>query len=145
MRPAGSGRHLREGMEPLVDGARRRILRSRETPKGFLLDLDGIRSRREAEVLRSVELLLDRSELDVPDEEEFYAGDLVGLAVVGESGEILGSVAETFGTPAHEVLVVRSVGDDGISEELYVPFTLEHVPVVDLEGKRVIVRPPEPE
>ena len=127
-----------------MDGLRRRILRSRETPKGFLLDLDGIESRREAENLRSVELLLDRSELDTPDEDEFYAGDLVGLVAVDESGEVLGSVVETFGTPAHEVLVVRDEGS-GKTGDFYVPFTLEHVPVVDLEERHLTLRPPEPE
>ena len=132
-------------MEPLVGGLRRRILRSRETPKGFLLDLEGIEGRREAEGLRGMELLLDRDELDAPEEDEFYAADLVGLEAVAESGEVLGSVVETFGTPAHEVLVVRAGGEAGTSDDLYVPFTLEHVPVVDLGAKRATVRPPEPE
>ena len=35
----GSGRHLRKGVEPLVDDERRRILTARETPKGFLVDI----------------------------------------------------------------------------------------------------------
>ncbi len=145
VRPMGSGRHLREDIEPLVEGLRRRILRSRETPKGFLVDLEGVGSRMEAASLRGVELFLDRSELDAPEEDEFYAADLVGLAAVDESGEVLGNVAETFRTPAHEVLVVRGGGGAGTSEGLYVPFTLEHVPIVDLEGKRVVVSPSEPE
>lgn len=145
VRPSGSGRHLREGMEPLVGDSRVRILRSRETPKGFLIDLEGVESRPEAISLRGIELLLDRSELDAPDEDEFYAGDLVGLSVFDESGEVLGSVAETFGTPAHEVLVVRGDKEDSVSGDLYVPFTLEHVPEVDIEKGRLVVHPPEPE
>ena len=139
VRATGSGRHLREGVEPVVAGGRRRISRVRETPRGFLLDLDGVEDRPGAASLRGAELVLDRSELDAPGEGEFYVGDLVGLTAVSDAGEILGTVRETFETAAHEVLVIRR----GEASAVYVPFTLEHVPDVDLEAARLVVRPPE--
>ena len=138
VRATGSGRHLREGVEPVVAGQRRRISRVRETPKGFLVDLEGVGDRSGAAALRGEELVLDRRELDVPEEGEFYVQDLVGLRAVSEAGEVFGTVAETFETPAHEVLVVRTE-----RAVLYVPFTLEHVPEVDLGTRRLVVRPPE--
>jgi 16S rRNA processing protein RimM len=138
VRASGSGRHLREGLEPVVAGRRRRISRVRETPRGFLVDLEGVGDRSEAAAFKGEELLLDRRELDAIEEGEFYVGDLVGLTAVDNAGEILGTVEETFETPAHEILVVRKEGD-----VLYVPFTLEHVPEVDLDARRVVVRPPE--
>lgn len=139
VRATGSGRHLREGTEPLVEGRRRRISRARQTPKGFLLDLEDVNDRSEARALAGAELVLDRSELDEAGTDEFYVSDLVGLAAQTEGGEDLGRVRETFETPAHEVLVIA--GEGGVAESL-VPFTLEHVPRVDLEGGRVVVRPP---
>lgn len=139
MKPTGSGRHLREGVEPLVGEARRRILKARETPKGFLVDVEGVDDRGAAAALRGKEVVLDRAELDPPDPDEFYVGDLVGLeAYDAESGEHAGSVVHVFPTPAHDVLVLWR--DD---EEVYVPFTLEHVPEVDAEGGRVSVKLPE--
>jgi 16S rRNA processing protein RimM len=138
VRATGSGRHLREGVEPVVAGRRRRISRVRVTPKGFLIDLEGVEDRAGAAALKGEDLALDRSELDAPGEGEFYVGDLVGLTAVDGAGEVVGTVEETFETPAHEVLVVRERG----TPVLYVPFTLEHVPVVDLEAGRVVVRPP---
>jgi 16S rRNA processing protein RimM len=140
VRASGSGRHLREGVEPVLAGGRRRIWRVRETPKGFLVDLEGVEDRSGAAALRGEELVLDRRELDAPGEGEFYVGDLVGLTAVGDGGEVVGTVEDTFETPAHEVLVVRKEGDDAA---LYIPFTLEHVPDVDLEAARLVVRPPE--
>ncbi len=134
----GAGRHLRRGVEPVVEGERRRILAARETPKGFLIDLEGIEDRDLAGSLRGSELLLGREELDAPDEGEFYVGDLVGLEAYDEAGARVGSVADILETPAHEVLVVQ-----GYDEEIYVPFIFEHVPKVDLEGGRIVVRPPE--
>ncbi len=134
----GSGRHLRKGVEPLVNGERRRILAVRETPKGFLVDFEGITSREEAAYLRGLELLLDRGELDAPEEGEFYVGDLIGLAAYDTDGKSIGSVADLLETPAHDVLVVRNES----AVEHYVPFTFEHVPTVDPEAGRVVVNFP---
>jgi 16S rRNA processing protein RimM len=141
VRPPGSGRHLRLGVEPVVDGERRRILASRQTPKGFLVDLEGIGDRDLAASLRGSELTLDRDELDAPDEEEFYVGDLVGLGVYDEAGTRVGSVSDVLETPAHEILLIRDDEED--PTEHYVPFTHEHVPTVDPEGGRVVVKLPE--
>jgi 16S rRNA processing protein RimM len=138
VRVRATGRHLREGVEPVVAGVRRRIARVRETPKGFLVDLEGIVDRSAAAAFKGEELLLDRRELDAPEEGEFYVGDLVGLTAVSDAGETLGTVEQTFETPAHEILIVRKEED-----VLYVPFTVEHVPEVDLDARRVVVRPPE--
>ncbi len=137
----GSGRHLRKDVEPFVNGERRRILAARATPKGFLVDLEGITSREEAARLRGAELLLAREDLDAPEEDEFYVGDLIGLAAYDAVGNSLGSVLDVLETPAHEILVLR----DESSAEYYLPFTFEHVPTVDPEGGRVVVILPVPE
>ena len=138
VRAFGSGRHIREGMEPVVGGARRRISAARETPKGFLVDVEGIGSREDASSLKGEELLIGRGDLDPPEEGEFYVADLVGLTAIDDAGEVLGVVSDSFETAAHEVLVVRRGHQD-----VYVPFTLEHVPNVDLESGRLVIRPPE--
>ncbi|MCA1847966.1 MAG: ribosome maturation factor RimM, partial [Actinobacteria bacterium] len=127
-------------VEPLVAGHRRRISRVRRTPKGFLVDLEGVEDRAGAAACTGEDLVLDRSELDAPEVDVFYVGDLIALRAMNEAGEVVGIVEETFETPAHEVLVIRK--EEG-APVLYVPFTLEHVPEVDLEGGVVVVRPPE--
>lgn len=138
VRATGSGRHLREGATPLVGGLRRRIEKCRATPKGFLIDLEGIKNREEAASLRGEELVVDRSELDDLEEGEFYVGDLIGMKTVNEAGELVGEVTEILESPAHEILVSSS--PDG---EIYVPFTLVHVPQVDAVGGRIVVSLPE--
>jgi 16S rRNA processing protein RimM len=139
VRTTGSGRHLREGIAPMVAGGRRRIARVRETPKGFLVDLEGVSDRPGAASLRGEELVLDRSELDAPGEGEVYVGDLLGLTALDEAGAFVGTVRETFETAAHEVLVICREGASAV----YVPFTLEHVPEVNLDAASLVVRPPE--
>lgn len=140
VRTFGSGAHLREGAAPVVAGRRRRITNVRNTPKGFLLDLEGVEARAEVALLRGEELFLDRSELDAPEEGEFYVADLVGMNAVDDAGRMVGTVTETFENPAHEVLVIREAPE---APDLLVPFTLEHVPEVDPEAGRLVVRPPE--
>jgi 16S rRNA processing protein RimM len=140
VRALGAGKHLREGTQPVVAGVRRRILSARQTPKGFLLDLEGVESRTDAQPLRGEQLFVDRKELDSTEEGEFYVADLVGLTAVGNAGEVLGTVTDTFETAAHEVLVVR---EEKGRQDLYLPFTMEHVPQVDLQMGRIVVRPPK--
>jgi 16S rRNA processing protein RimM len=140
VRALGAGKHLREGTQPVVAGVRRRISSVRQTSKGFLLDLEGVESRTDAQALRGEQLLLDREELDSTEEGEFYVADLVGLTAVSEAGKVLGTVADTFETAAHELLVVR---EEKSRQDLYLPFTMEHVPLVDLQTGRIVVRPPE--
>jgi 16S rRNA processing protein RimM len=140
VRALGAGNHLREGKEPVVAGVRRRISSARQTPKGFLLDLEGVESRTDAQPLRGEQLLLDRLELDSTAEGEFYVADLVGLTAVSDAGEVLGKVADTFETAAHEVLVVR---EEKGGQDFFLPFTFEHVPELDLQSGRIVVRSPE--
>jgi 16S rRNA processing protein RimM len=140
VRALGQGIHLREGEAPVLAGRRRRISNVRNTPKGFLLDLEDVEDRSGASALRGEELFLDRAELDAPDEDEFYVADLVGMSAVDDTGRAVGTVTETFQNPAHEVLVIRP--SEG-KPDLLVPFTLEHVPEVDLQARRLVVRPPE--
>jgi 16S rRNA processing protein RimM len=139
VRAVGSGQHIRKNFAPVIDGARRKIIAVRQTPKGLLVDVEGIRSREEARSLKGEEIMLDRDELDALEEGEYYVADLVGMAAVDEAGEIVGTVEDTFETAAHEVLVVREA-DDG---HFYVPFTLEHVPELDPQAGRITIRPPE--
>ncbi|MDX1555461.1 MAG: ribosome maturation factor RimM, partial [Xanthomonadales bacterium] len=70
-----------------------------------------------------------------PGEEHFYWADLVGLEVVLEDGERLGTIAELMATGAHDVMVVA--GD----RQRLIPFVRgETVLEVDLESAVVTVR-----
>jgi len=139
VRAIGPGKHIRKNCTPVIGDTRRKILAVRQTPKGFLAEVEGVQSREGAQSLQGEEVLLDRGELDAPEEGDYYVADLVGLTAVDEAGEILGIVEDTFETAAHEVLVVREENDG----DFYVPFTLEHVPELDPRAGRITIRPPE--
>jgi 16S rRNA processing protein RimM len=97
--------------------------------------------RTVAEQLTGTLLEIDRAPGERPeDPEEFYDDDLVGLEAVTEAGELIGTVTEVLHLPAQDLLAVRATPE---APEVLVPFVGEIVPVVDLEARRIIVRPPE--
>jgi 16S rRNA processing protein RimM len=100
---------------------------------------DEIKNRDAADALKGTELFVAREALPPPDEDEFYHADLIGLAVEDESGNPLGVVGGLHNFGAGDVLAVaRSDGD-----ELFLPFTRENVPIIDMKAGRVVVAPPE--
>jgi len=102
----------------------------------LLLQFDGIDDRSAAEGLRGIELRASIEPGDTPDDpEEFYDHELTGLRVESAGGDLVGTVAEVLHLPAQDTLVVRGPDD---SERL-VPFVSALVPVVDLDGGRLIV------
>ena len=100
--------------------------------------IEGIDDRGQAEKLAGTELWVARAALpETANEEEYYHHDLIGLAAYHEDGAALGQVVgmENFG--AGDLLELRMT--DG--RLVLVPFTRQCVPVVDLEGGRVVIDP----
>jgi 16S rRNA processing protein RimM len=87
----------------------------------------GVEDRNRAEELKGALIGVPRELLpDLPDE-EFYWGDLVGLAVSNEDGQHLGQVATLISAGAHEVLVIH----DESGQERLLPFVEAVVKEVD--------------
>ncbi|HEX9490804.1 MAG TPA: ribosome maturation factor RimM [Stellaceae bacterium] len=108
--------------------------------KGVLImRLDGVADRDAAERLKGVRLYLPRAALPEPGEEEYYHADLVGLAAMLKDGSALGRVKAVHAHGAGDSLEVER--PDG--RTVIVPFTTAVVPVVDIEGGRLVVDPPE--
>jgi len=112
---------------------------SRETPRELLLGFEGVEDRRRAEDLVGATVCVLREDLEPPGEGEVFQGDLVGLKAEDESGQALGEVAEIWTAGEVPNLVIRAPG----REELVVPFASDFVASVDMEGRRIVIRPPE--
>ncbi len=54
------------------------------------------------------DVVVSRSQLPELEDDEYYWYDLIGLRVLTESGEELGTLAEIFATGSNDVYVVRS-------------------------------------
>ncbi len=95
--------------------------------------LAGIDDREAAFALRGQEISVARSELPVPEENEFYWSDLIGLQVVNREDVELGRVDSLMETGAHDVLVVRGKRD------YLIPFVAAFVGKVDLANGTIEV------
>jgi 16S rRNA processing protein RimM len=87
--------------------------------------------RLERRVERGATLAVPRDTLPPLGEDEYYAFQLVGLAVEEEGGRLLGRVADVLDYPANDVLEL----DSGLS----LPLVEACVRQVDLEGGRIVV------
>ena len=129
------------GALELEDGSRSfTVERRRLTQGGVIAKLGGIDDRNEAESLRGQILYVPRERLPELEEDEFYLADLIGLQAVRISGELLGEVVAVQNFGAGDLLEVKRAGS---AQTIYVPFTREAVPEVDISGGRLVMDPPD--
>ncbi len=112
------------------------------------LRLDGARwfaafeqaqDRTAAEALRGVRLVIDTDQDQPdPDEDAWYAHELIGLRARHVSGQELGEVTDLEPGVAQDRLVVRTPQ----GQEVAVPFVAELVPEVDPRAGTVTIDPP---
>lgn len=103
---------------------------------------EGVASRNAAESLKGVELYVSRAALPQAGEDEFYHADLIGLRAEDEQGRELGVVRAVHNFGAGDVLeIARADGGN-----LFLSFTKETVPNIDLAEQRIVVaEPPDDE
>ena len=104
--------------------------------KWFILKLETIDTRNEAELTADMGVLLWREDLPDPEEGAFLPHQLRGLEVrVHPTDESIGVVESTFNNGAQEILVVR--GTDG---EFLIPFVDDFI--LSCSDTEIIVDPP---
>jgi 16S rRNA processing protein RimM len=95
--------------------------------------LAGIEVREQALELKGEAVSVERAALPEPEAGHYYLADLVGLEVVNEQGERLGTVKKFFTNGPQDVMEV--VGD----RERLMPWVPTVVKDVDLQKKQIVV------
>ncbi|MBS1124391.1 MAG: rRNA processing protein RimM [Deltaproteobacteria bacterium] len=119
-----------------IAGVEYHILEARSADKGWLVRLEGIPTRTEAEGLRGKPVEVDRAALGLV-EGEVLLDDLVGCKVVLPDGSPWGTIVEIEGG-FQDLLVIH----DGELERL-LPLVDEFVKTIDTAAGIVTVDPPE--
>ena len=127
-----------EGRSPDSTHATVALLSARPFKKGFLVSLEGVETRDEAEALRGRYLLRPIEELEELEEGEVFYHQLLGLEVVTEAGQVLGRVAEVYELRPADLLEVKGPG-----KTHYIPFLSSIVKRVELESGQLVIDPPE--
>jgi 16S rRNA processing protein RimM len=143
LRPHNAGSDtVRPGLSLRLEGAGEprvaEILEARPHRGGILLRLSGVDSMTAAERLLGARVLVRTEDLPAPSDGEFYWFEVVGLAVVDETGRPLGRVTGILENAAHDVYVVR----DGEREWL-LPAVADMVLSIEPAAGRIVARPIE--
>jgi len=93
-----------------------------------------IKTREEAENLKSTKLYVPRKNFPAPEEDEYYAADLIGLEVKSTDGKRVGKIIAVDDFGAGDLLEIKP--KEGKS--FYHPFTLAATPKVDIKTGRVV-------
>ena len=112
------------------------IAKARHTQRGWLILLEGITTRNQAEALRGQQVEVDRDLRDLKPG-EYLLADLIGCSVVLADGRPWGTVAE-IELGYQDRLVIH---DNGV--ERLLPILPQCVVSVDVAGGKIVVDPPE--
>ena len=126
-RPSEDERRFEQGATLYAGGEPATVVLSRRVGGGR----HAIRLDRPVE--RGTELAVPRGSLPVPEDDEYYVFQLVGLAVEEQGGRALGRVADVEPGVANDVLAL----DTGV----LLPLVEDCVVTVDLEAGRIVVAP----
>jgi len=124
----------RPGAEPVS----RRILSVRFHQGRPILELEGIASMSEAEILAGSELRLPAAAVGRLPEGTFHHHELIGCEVRDRSDALLGRVSSVEGPMERSRLVVQ-----GQRGEIQIPMTAHICISIDPAASRIVVDPPE--
>jgi 16S rRNA processing protein RimM len=121
-----------------IEGTEYRITGARDTQRGWLVMLEGIATRNDAERLQGKQIEVERSALEL-NEEDVLLDDLIGCECQLDDGTPWGTiVAVDVSNPHQDLLVIHH--DD---VERMLPLIDEFVTEIDLDKAIVIVDPPQ--
>lgn len=131
-----------ENYNPLQGGdGKSYTIKLKNALKGdWLAEVNGIADRNQAELLRGIELFINRDQLPETEGDEIYLEDLVGCEAINSEGHKIGEIiaVENFG--ASDLIEIKPI--DG-SKTYYLPIAEPYVQDIDLEQKIVVVEPAE--
>lgn len=116
-----------------IDGAPQRVLSCRMYKGSVLVRLDGVDTVEGAMALKGKTVQIRRTDAKLP-QGAFFLADIIGLDVVDESGQKLGTLKEVLSPSVQQVYVVK--GD----REIMIPAVPQFILETNIEGGYLKVR-----
>jgi 16S rRNA processing protein RimM len=116
-----------------------RLAVSGRAKDALLVRIAGVEDRDRAQALAGTRLYVARAALPAVEADTYYHADLIGLAAETSAGRALGKVVAVHDFGAGDLLEIEDAG----RQSGFYPFTRAVVPLVDLEGGRIVVDPPD--
>ena len=116
-----------------IDGAPWRVLSVRVHKGSVIAKLDGVDTVEEAMLLRDKTVQINRADARLP-EGTFFLADVIGLNVVDEEGQTLGTLKEILSPSVQQVYVVEG------EREIMIPAVPEFILETNIKGGYIKVR-----
>ena len=127
-------KRFKKGQEFLLQGKKQTFPVKVETVQFFkqmvILKFEGIDTPEQIETYREAKLLVDKEHRVGLKKGEYFISDIIGLSVVSDEGQPIGSVTDVLSTGANEVLVIEA--EDG--REYLFPSIKECILGIDTEA-----------
>ncbi len=103
-----------------------------------------ITNRNDAEKLSGTKLFIEREQLPSNLEEEFYIFDMVGMDVLDENKQLIGTILDIVNFGAGDLIEISPLKKEGgfSDKTYYLAFTKENVPEVNMEQHFIKINPP---
>lgn len=125
-----------EDLEYVYCGSEKLTLKSVKYQKNnIIVKFEEIQSIEEAEKYKNKILTAERDMLGELPEGTYYIADLIGLEVIDDEGNLLGTIGDVFNTGSNDIYEVKREG----KKPLLLPVIDEVVLDVNIEEKRVTV------
>ena len=119
----------------IIDGIKRNIQGCKYQKDRVIVKIEGINTIEEAEKYKNKYMEIPR-EYAVPLEEDtYYIADIIGCTVYDTEGKNLGEVYDVIQTKNNDVYWIRK------PKELLIPVLLEIVTDIDVENKKITIKP----
>jgi 16S rRNA processing protein RimM len=118
------------------------IASSRPFNEGFLVAFAEVPDRNVAETWRGRYLLAPADELPPPSDDEVYVHELPGMRVELASGEVVGTVEDTYELPQGLALDVRRAAPRD-AETVLILFDERTIASLDRAARVIVVTPPD--
>ena len=123
----------------LPDDRRLHVVKARPHKNIMLVTVKEIASIEEAEALRGRKVSVYREDMPDLPEGRYYVGDLIGLPVLDEEGNRIGTFKDVLPTGSKDVYVIQPPA----GKDILVANIPENIREIDLPNRRIIVRLPE--
>src|SRR4029077_15187143 len=108
---------------------------SRPFKKGLLVQFEELQDRDSAELWRGRYLLAPFSELPPLQEDQVYLHDLIGMKVVGDTGEKLGVVTTFYELPQGLMLDINTSRGS-----VLIPYRPEIIVRTDIDARTIVIK-----
>ena len=123
--------HTQRGEELLLD-----VVSARFFKKFVIVKFKQFNNINEVEKFRGCELTIDRKDAIKLQPGEYYCADLIGLSIVDEDGNELGTLTEILQTGANDVYEMTS---ENREDKVYIPAIKDCVKEINIEKGQIVI------